>query len=192
MNLQKIRIRNVGAIKKIQKQNGEKGCNRYIISHAETALDVIEVFGLFLLGGWKREDLTVDIIPLFETVEDLNNAAKVMRELYENETYREHLTRRKNAQTIMLGFSDGTKDGGYLMANWGIYKAKDELTKVSREFGIDVIFFDGRGGPPARGGGKTHKFYSSMGENISDKAIELTIQGQTVSSNFGTIECGAI
>ena len=181
-------LRNIGAIKKIQKQNGEKGCNRYIISHAETALDIIEVFGLFLLGGWKTEDLTIDIIPLFETVGDLNNAAGIMRQLYENKTYREHLTRRKDAQTIMLGFSDGTKDGGYLMANWGIYKAKDELTKVSREFGIDVIFFDGRGGPPARGGGKTHKFYASMGENISDKAIELTIQGQTVSSNFGTID----
>jgi phosphoenolpyruvate carboxylase len=86
----------------------------------------------------------------------------------------------------MLGFSDGTKDGGYLMANWGIYKAKEQLTAISREFGIDVIFFDGRGGPPSRGGGKTHKFYASMGQNISNKEIQLTIQGQTVSSNFGT------
>jgi phosphoenolpyruvate carboxylase len=88
----------------------------------------------------------------------------------------------------MLGFSDGTKDGGYLMANWSIYKAKEELTKVSREHGIDAIFFDGRGGPPSRGGGKTHKFYASMGKNISNSKIELTIQGQTVSSNFGTID----
>jgi phosphoenolpyruvate carboxylase len=111
-----------------------------------------------------------------------------MKELYELETYREHLTRRNNTQTIMLGFSDGTKDGGYLMANWSIYKAKDELTRLSKEYGVDVIFFDGRGGPPARGGGKTHKFYSSMGENVSNKAIELTVQGQTVSSNFGTID----
>jgi len=87
----------------------------------------------------------------------------------------------------MLGFSDGTKDGGYLMANWSIYKAKDELTRVSREFGINVVFFDGRGGPPARGGGKTHKFYSSMGQNVADESIELTVQGQTVSSNFGTV-----
>ena len=185
--LTKDTLRNIKAIKQIQKQNGEKGCNRYIISHAQNALNVIEVFGLFLLGNWTREDLTIDIVPLFETVEDLNNAANVMRELYENETYRKHLKKRNDTQTIMLGFSDGTKDGGYLMANWGIYKAKDELTKVSREFGIDVIFFDGRGGPPARGGGKTHRFYASMGENISDKAIELTVQGQTVSSNFGTI-----
>lgn len=88
----------------------------------------------------------------------------------------------------MLGFSDGTKDGGYLMANWSIYKAKEELTAISRQQNIDVIFFDGRGGPPARGGGKTHKFYASMGNNISNKEIQLTIQGQTVSSNFGIID----
>ena len=88
----------------------------------------------------------------------------------------------------MLGFSDGTKDGGYFMANWGIYKAKEQLTAISKEYNIDVVFFDGRGGPPARGGGKTHKFYASMGKNISNKEIQLTIQGQTVSSNFGTVD----
>jgi phosphoenolpyruvate carboxylase len=88
----------------------------------------------------------------------------------------------------MLGFSDGTKDGGYLMGNWSIYKAKEELTKVSKDNNIAVVFFDGRGGPPARGGGKTHKFYASMGKNIANKEIQLTIQGQTVSSNFGTID----
>jgi phosphoenolpyruvate carboxylase len=80
----------------------------------------------------------------------------------------------------MLGFSDGTKDGGYLMANWSIYKAKEKLTSISAKYGIDVVFFDGRGGPPARGGGKTHKFYASMGSNISNKEIQLTIQGQTL------------
>ena len=74
------------------------------------------------------------------------------------------------------------------MANWGIYKAKEELTAISKSHGIEVIFFDGRGGPPSRGGGKTHKFYASMGNNISNKEIQLTVQGQTVSSNFGTID----
>src|SRR6187399_1649857 len=87
----------------------------------------------------------------------------------------------------MVGFSDGTKDGGYLMANWSIYKAKEELTAISKECGIDVVFFDGRGGPPARGGGKTHRFYSSIGKSISTDEIQLTVQGQTVSSNFGII-----
>ena len=87
----------------------------------------------------------------------------------------------------MLGFSDGTKDGGYLMANWAIFRAKEALTEISREFGIKVIFFDGRGGPPARGGGKTSQFYASLGPTIEDKEIQLTIQGQTISSNFGTL-----
>jgi len=185
--LTKDTLENIGAVKKIQAKNGEQGCQRYVISHSETALNIFEVFGLFLLGGWHADDLTIDIVPLFETIADLKDAAKIMRELYENPVYRGHLSRRNNTQTIMLGFSDGTKDGGYLMANWSIYKAKDELTALAREYGISVIFFDGRGGPPARGGGKTHKFYSSMGENIANESIELTVQGQTVSSNFGTV-----
>jgi phosphoenolpyruvate carboxylase len=178
----------ISAIKTIQYKNGEEGCNRYIISQCNSALNVMEVYGLFLLGGWKAEELTVDIVPLFETIDDLRNAAGIMKELYEHNIYRQHIARRRNQQTIMVGFSDGTKDGGYLMANWSIYKAKEELTALSRSFNIDVVFFDGRGGPPARGGGKTHKFYASMGKNIANKEIQLTIQGQTVSSNFGMID----
>jgi phosphoenolpyruvate carboxylase len=111
-----------------------------------------------------------------------------MKSLYEDGTYMAHLKKRGSVQTIMLGFSDGTKDGGYLMANWSIYKAKVELTQISKTYGIEVIFFDGRGGPPARGGGKTHKFYSSLGQKIANREIQLTIQGQTVSSNFGTVD----
>jgi phosphoenolpyruvate carboxylase len=178
----------IDAIKDIQEFNGVEGCHRYIISQCNSALNVLEVYGLFMLSGWNKEDLHIDIVPLFETVEDLQNAEGIMSSLYENPDYRAHLERRNRQQTIMLGFSDGTKDGGYLMANWSIYKAKEKLTSISRQKGIDVVFFDGRGGPPARGGGKTHKFYASMGKNIANKEIQLTIQGQTVSSNFGTIE----
>jgi len=179
-------IESIYALRTIQKRNGERGANRYIISNNQTALNVMETFAMLNLCGFENE-LTVDVIPLFETVEDLGNAEKVMRTLYSNKAYRNHLINRKNKQTIMLGFSDGTKDGGYLMANWGIFKAKEALTRVSREFEIDVIFFDGRGGPPARGGGKTHQFYASLGPTIEDKEIQLTIQGQTISSNFGTL-----
>lgn len=176
------------AIATIQRQNGEAGCHRYIISQCQSALNVLEVFGLFLLKGWKPENLTVDIVPLFETIDDLQGAAAIMETLYMQPGYRMHLRRRGNRQTIMLGFSDGTKDGGYLMANWSIYKAKEELTLLSRKYDIEVVFFDGRGGPPSRGGGKTHKFYASMGQNISNREIQLTIQGQTISSNFGTVD----
>ena len=186
--IHKDTLKVMAAIKDIQSSNGVEGCDRYVISHADSALTVIEVYGLLLMSGWEAGSLLVDIVPLFETVDDLDNAAGIMKELYELPAYREHLRLRRNKQTIMLGFSDGTKDGGYLMANWGIYKAKEELTRISRAYDIDVIFFDGRGGPPARGGGKTHKFYASLGKNIANEEIQLTIQGQTVSSNFGTIE----
>jgi phosphoenolpyruvate carboxylase len=180
-------IESIYALKTIQLRNGERGANRYIISNNQSALNVMQTFAMLNLCGFENE-LPVDIIPLFETVDDLENASDVMRTLYTNNTYRYHLSKRKNKQTIMLGFSDGTKDGGYLMANWGIFKAKEALTKISREFDLDVIFFDGRGGPPARGGGKTHKFYASLGPTIEDKEIQLTIQGQTISSNFGTLD----
>jgi phosphoenolpyruvate carboxylase len=179
-------IESIYALKTIQQRNGERGANRYIISNNQSALNVMQTFAMLNLCGFENE-LPVDVIPLFETINDLENASDVMRKLYTNNTYRYHLSKRKNKQTIMLGFSDGTKDGGYLMANWGIFKAKEALTKISREFDIDVIFFDGRGGPPARGGGKTHKFYASLGPTIEDKEIQLTIQGQTISSNFGTL-----
>lgn len=178
----------VDAIATIQRMNGEPGCSRYIISQSGSALDVLEVFALFRLRGRKAEEVTVDIVPLFETVDDLMNAESVMSGLYTNPVYAAHLKRRGMRQTIMLGFSDGTKDGGYLMANYGIYKAKEALTRISREHGVDVVFFDGRGGPPARGGGKTHRFYASMGRDIANREIQLTIQGQTISSNFGTVD----
>ncbi|WP_405564551.1 phosphoenolpyruvate carboxylase [Polaribacter sp. Asnod6-C07] len=180
-------IESIYALKTIQQRNGERGANRYIISNNQSALNVMQTFAMLNLCGFENE-LPVDVIPLFETVDDLENASDVMRTLYTNKTYRYHLSKRKNQQTIMLGFSDGTKDGGYLMANWGIFKAKEALTKISREFDIEVIFFDGRGGPPARGGGKTHQFYASLGPTIEDKEIQLTIQGQTISSNFGTLD----
>lgn len=181
-------IASVKAIKQIQEKNGKPGCERYIISQCNSEADILEVMTLFVFGGWKKGSISVDIVPLFETVGDLKNAARVMQSLYGFEPYRDHLRKRGNRQTVMLGFSDGTKDGGYLMANFSIYQAKKELTAISAKFGIDVVFFDGRGGPPARGGGKTHKFYASMGNDIANKEIELTVQGQTVSSNFGTID----
>ena len=179
-------IESVFAMKQIQENNGEEGCNRYIISNNESALNVLETLALLKLCNWKNP--TVDVVPLFESVDDLIQADKIMEQLYTNKSYAKHLLERKNIQTVMLGFSDGTKDGGYLMANWAIFKAKESITTMSRKYGIKVIFFDGRGGPPARGGGKTHKFYASLGSKIERKEIQLTIQGQTISSNFGTLD----
>lgn len=180
-------LNTIKAIKKIQTTNGEKAANRYIISNNKTALNVMQLYAMLKLVAFD-EELTIDICPLFETIEDLENASDVMKTLYTNPIYLAHLQSRKLKQNIMLGFSDGTKDGGYLMANWAIYKAKQMLTSISRKYKVDVIFFDGRGGPPARGGGKTHKFYASLGPSIESKEVQLTVQGQTISSNFGTLD----
>ncbi|WP_372751531.1 phosphoenolpyruvate carboxylase [Labilibaculum sp.] len=173
------------AMKEIQKMNGELACNRFIISNCQTSLDVAQVYALAKLSAWNKI-LPLDIVPLFETIDDLAKADQSMRELFENETYYQHLVSRGKKQTIMLGFSDGTKDGGYFSANWSIYKAKENITQLAREKGIVVVFFDGRGGPPARGGGNTHKFYSSLSNDIENQEIQVTIQGQTISSKFGT------
>ncbi len=176
------------AIQEIQAMNGEAGCHRYIISNCQTAVNVMEVFALFRLCGWKAEKLTIDIVPLFETIDDLQEAESIMEFLYSHPVYKQHLKQRHQQQTIMLGFSDGTKDGGYLQANWSIYTAKENLTAISRKYDIKAKFFDGRGGPPSRGGGKTNKFYASLGNNIENEEIQLTVQGQTITSNFGTIQ----
>jgi len=176
----------IEAMKIIQKLNGEKGSNRYIISNCSSLEDILILFALIRITGWIKP--TVDIIPLFETITDLEKSIKVLKKLYETKLYQNHLKNRNNKQIVMLGFSDGTKDGGYIMANWSIYKAKESLSKLSREFNFDISFFDGRGGPPARGGGNTHQFYASLGEHIASNNIELTVQGQTISSNFGTLD----
>lgn len=178
-------LKSVINVKQIQTKNGERGMHRYIISNSDTVEDVMNVFALFKVCGYNNEDINIDIVPLFETMEGLDNAEKVMQDLYNDKVYQKHLAKRKNLQTIMLGFSDGTKDGGYLKANWEIYATKERLSKISEENDVKVIFFDGRGGPPARGGGKTHQFYASQGKTIANNKIELTIQGQTITSVFG-------
>ena len=179
-------LESIHVMKEIQKRNGEQGCHRYIISNCQTLENILQLFAMFRMSGW--ESPTVDFIPLFETVDDLERAPEVMRNLFENSVYKAHLERRDNKQTIMLGFSDGTKDGGYFMANWSIYRAKESLSKLASDMGLKVAFFDGRGGPPARGGGNTHAFYASLGDAIQADDIQLTIQGQTISSNFGTLD----
>jgi len=172
----------------IQSRNGEVGCNRYIISNSEDIDSVLFVYGLLRWTCWKEGEMPMDIVPLFESMDAMDNASSIMKSLFEIPAYREHLRQRGDTQTVMLGFSDGTKDGGYLQANWSILKTKEQLSELFDAYGIRAIFFDGRGGPPARGGGKTHRFYASQTEKIANHAIQLTIQGQTISSRFGTKE----
>jgi phosphoenolpyruvate carboxylase len=181
-------IQNIEQLKNIQTKNGEEGCNRYIISNSEDIFSVLFVYGLFRWCGWENEKISFDIVPLFETMKGMNNSEAVMQTLFEIPEYRAHIGQRNDKQTIMLGFSDGTKDGGYLKANWSIFKTKESLSAVCEKNHIKAIFFDGRGGPPARGGGKTHRFYAAQSRGIANHEIQMTVQGQTITSKYGTKE----
>lgn len=179
-------LKTIQVLREIQAENGPESVHRYIISNTRNAEDLHILKALFKAAGW-RGDLPFDLIPLFETVEDLTVAPQVMESLYLHPDFASQIAQRGNKQTIMLGFSDGTKDGGYLTANWKIFQAKRQLSKLGRKYGIKSLFFDGRGGPPARGGGDTHAFYSAHGSQIDNHEIQITIQGQTISSKFGNL-----
>ncbi len=181
-------IKNVSQLAHIQAKNGEQGCNRYIISNSEDVFSILYVYALFRWCGWANKAITFDIVPLFETMKGMDDAKATMQQLFNIKEYKNHLEQRGNKQTIMLGFSDGTKDGGYLKANWSILKTKEELSDVCATNAISAIFFDGRGGPPARGGGKTHRFYAAQTSKVANNEIQLTIQGQTITSTYGTKE----
>jgi phosphoenolpyruvate carboxylase len=118
----------------------------------------------------------------------MDTSEQSMHDLFQTAPYMAHVKKRGNKHTIMLGFSDGTKDGGYVKANWSILKTKENLTNVCKQYEVGAVFFDGRGGPPARGGGKTHRFYAAQTKDIANNEIQLTIQGQTITSTYGTRE----
>lgn len=180
-------LRNIKQLPFLQSLNGEYGCHRYIISNSEDKFSVLFVFGLF---RWLNpgQAINFDIIPLFETMHGMSVCEDVMEELFSIPEYRAHVNYRSESQVMMLGFSDGTKDGGYLSANWSIFKSKERLSRACAHHGVKALFFDGRGGPPARGGGKTHKFYAALGPDIANNGIQITIQGQTITSTYGTID----
>jgi len=172
----------------IQASNGELALHRIVISHTRGPEDVLVVLLLGQFVGMTPEHGCLDIVPLFESIDDLDHSQDILARLFSSPVYRTLLDRREQRQTVMVGFSDGTKDGGYLAANWSIRQAKRRMTTLGRAQGVRLVFFDGRGGPPARGGGNSHRFYRSRDANIEQWETQLTIQGQTISSNFGSPE----
>lgn len=179
-------IRSLQLIPRIQRANGNQALHRIVISHTHCPADMMTVLILARMAGLTPEHCALDVVPLFESVDDLDSAAQTMKAVFDSSPYRRHLGSRGDCQTVMVGFSDGTKDGGYLTANLAIRRAKRQLTQLGRERGIELVFFDGRGGPPARGGGNTHRFYRSRDRGIDQWQQQLTIQGQTINTNFGS------
>ncbi|WP_269446659.1 phosphoenolpyruvate carboxylase [Francisella hispaniensis] len=187
-DLAKEVIETIETIQYIQQHNGHNAIQRYIISNANSSVSILEVltiFKLFNKGSKADSEIKIEVVPLFETMEDLKNSTKILDELLKIQLYTDNLKVWQNTQTIMLGFSDGTKDGGYFMANWSILEAKRALSRYLSSKGIKPIFFDGRGGPPSRGGGDMFLFYKGLSNVVSNHDVQITIQGQSISSKFG-------
>ena len=177
------------AIKKIKEAIDPQAIGSYIISRASGASDILAV--LLLAKEVGLADCTeengqngLDIVPLFERIEDLQRSSKVMEKLIRNPTYRRHLDSRGQRQEIMLGYSDSSKDSGIVAAMWELYRAQKQLVKLSNAYPIEIILFHGRGGTVGRGGGPTHRAILAQPSGTLNGRIKLTEQGEVVFSKY--------
>ena len=161
----------------------------YIISMTHGISDMMEVMLIAKeVGLWSFRDGEVDsqldVVPLFETIEDLEKSADLMGQMYEHDLFSKHLESRDNFQEIMLGYSDSNKDGGYWMANWALNKAQYELGTVCRKYDIDFRLFHGRGGTVGRGGGQSNQAIVAMPAVANNGRIRFTEQGEVISFRY--------
>ncbi|NTU63937.1 MAG: phosphoenolpyruvate carboxylase, partial [Chloroflexi bacterium] len=161
---------------------GQQLLGPFIISMAHGPADVLTVL---LLARWTGCADGLHIAPLFETLDDLSRAPRILTELFALDVYREHLSGCRNAQTIMIGYSDSNKDGGYLAANWALYRAQESIAQVCREHGIKLTLFHGRGGSVARGGGPANRAIRAQPPGTIDGRFRMTEQGETIASKYG-------
>ncbi len=165
---------------------GDDVIRQTIISHATSLSDMLELAILLKeVGLVDTERARVQIVPLFETIEDLDHSEETMREYLSLPLAKKWIASRNNYQEIMLGYSDSNKDGGYLSSCWTLYKAQQQLTAIGDEFGVKVTFFHGRGGTVGRGGGPTYEAITSQPlKSIKDR-IRLTEQGEVIGNKYG-------
>lgn len=165
---------------------GDDVIRQTIISHSTSLSDMLELAILLKeVGLVDTERARVQIVPLFETIEDLDHSEETMRKYLSLSLAKKWIDSRNNYQEIMLGYSDSNKDGGYLSSCWTLYKAQQQLTAIGDEFGVKVTFFHGRGGTVGRGGGPTYEAITSQPlKSIKDR-IRLTEQGEVIGNKYG-------
>lgn len=165
---------------------GDDVIRQTIISHATSLSDMLELAILLKeVGLVDTERARVQIVPLFETIEDLDHSEETMRKYLSLSLAKKWIDSRNNYQEIMLGYSDSNKDGGYLSSCWTLYKTQQQLTAIGDEFGVKVTFFHGRGGTVGRGGGPTYEAITSQPlKSIKDR-IRLTEQGEVIGNKYG-------
>jgi phosphoenolpyruvate carboxylase len=162
-----------------ERRYGREAMGVYVISMTDGLSDALEVL---LLMRWCRADLC--IVPLFETLRDLERAPEILRAMFAHPRYREHLRSKGNHQTIMLGYSDSNKDCGYIAANWALFKAQETIARACNDAGVSFTLFHGRGGTIARGGGPAARAILAQPTGLAHGSIRITEQGEVLSSRY--------
>src|SRR6266852_6159508 len=185
----------VAAAARAQKRLGKAAVSKYVISHCESLSDLLEVGVLLREAGLLRPDgadagLDVDVIPLFESIADLERCGAIMESAFAEGLYRGWVRARGDEQEVMLGYSDSNKDGGYLSSSWTLYKATADLMRVFRAHGVRLRLFHGRGGTVGRGGGPSYEAVLSQPPGSVDGALRLTEQGEVIASKYADPENG--
>ena len=176
-------------IRKAHRELSKDTVASYIISMTHGISDLLEVLVFCKETGLLRitvdqVESDIDIVPLFETIEDLHGCSALMGQIFSNASYRAHLEARGSIQEVMLGYSDSSKDGGYLAANWALQSTLADLAAVSKESGIPMRLFHGRGGTVGRGGGRANKAILSQPAGSFSGRIRFTEQGEVVSFRY--------
>ncbi len=175
------------AIAFCRRKYGRKSIGPFVISMTQGPDDVLSVL---LLSQWgelhnRRGEVPLDIAPLLETVDDLHNGPEIVESLLNTELYREHLARRRNRQTIMIGYSDSNKDGGLASARWALQNAQEALVNTVESQGIELTLFHGRGGSISRGGSKTHTAVLGAPPGTVNGRLRVTEQGEIINEKYG-------
>lgn len=169
-------------IRHIQREHGAAAANHFILSMTRSAEDICRALELARRARLKH----IDLVPLFETIDDLEQSPRIMRALWSDGDYRTHLKSRDEVQEIMLGYSDSNKDGGYLAANWFLYRAQKQLAQLADECGVKLRFFHGKGGSIDRGGGASHRSLRAQPFAAHGGRIRITEQGEVVSLKYSS------
>ncbi|MDN2712537.1 phosphoenolpyruvate carboxylase [Janthinobacterium sp. SUN118] len=185
------------AARDIRQRYGARAIRNYIISHTETVSDLLEVLLLqketgLLRTDWHAGESTCElmVIPLFETIPDLQRAAGIMGRVMALPLVRQLIAKQGQLQEVMLGYSDSNKDGGFLTSNWELYKAELALVADFRKAGVKLRLFHGRGGTVGRGGGPSYEAILAQPPGTVNGQIRLTEQGEIIASKFSNAEIG--
>ncbi|MBS4900475.1 MAG: phosphoenolpyruvate carboxylase [Clostridiales bacterium] len=174
------------AARELKDKIGEEVIKQHIISHSESVSDILELAVLLKeVGLIDADHARVQIVPLFETIEDLDNASDIMHAYLSMDLAKKWIADNNNYQEIMLGYSDSNKDGGYLSSGWTLYKAQKELARIGSEHNVKITFFHGRGGTVGRGGGPSYDAISSQPFGSIKDRIRLTEQGEVIGNKYG-------